>query len=39
MMQLLSPSEQKAWVQVYEKIFASITQHGHKCDANKKTQP
>ena len=26
MMQLLSPSEQQAWVQVYEKIFARITQ-------------
>jgi DNA-binding MarR family transcriptional regulator len=26
MMQLLSPSEQRAWVQVYEKIYASITQ-------------
>jgi len=26
MMSLLSPTEQKAWVQVYEKIFASLTQ-------------
>lgn len=25
MMELLSPSEQKAWVQVYEKIFACVT--------------
>ena len=29
MMRLLSPSEQKAWVQVYEKIFACITQRNH----------
>lgn len=26
MMSLLSPTEQKAWVQVYEKIFACVTQ-------------
>ena len=26
MMRLLSPTEQKAWVQVYEKIFATVTQ-------------
>jgi DNA-binding MarR family transcriptional regulator len=26
MMRLLSPEEQRAWVQVYEKIFASVTQ-------------
>jgi DNA-binding MarR family transcriptional regulator len=26
MMRLLSPAEQKAWVQVYEKIFATVTQ-------------
>jgi len=26
MMGLLSPTEQRAWVQVYEKIFASMTQ-------------
>ena len=26
MMSLLSPAEQKTWVQIYEKIFASITQ-------------
>jgi len=26
MMRLLSPTEQRAWVQVYEKIFASVTQ-------------
>lgn len=26
MMTLLSPSEQRAWVQVYEKIFACVTQ-------------
>ena len=26
MMQLLSPSEQRAWVQVYEKIFACVKQ-------------
>jgi DNA-binding MarR family transcriptional regulator len=26
MMRLLSPSEQRAWLQVYEKIFASCTQ-------------
>jgi DNA-binding MarR family transcriptional regulator len=25
MMRLLSPTEQRAWVQVYEKIFASVT--------------
>jgi len=25
MMRLLSPTEQKAWVQVYEKIFACVT--------------
>jgi DNA-binding MarR family transcriptional regulator len=28
MMRLLSASEQRAWVQVYEKIFARITQTG-----------
>lgn len=27
MMRLLSPGEQRAWVQVYDKIFASVTQH------------
>jgi len=27
MMRLLSPTEQKAWVQVYEKIFATVTQN------------
>ncbi len=26
MMQMLTPDEQKAWVQVYEKIYASVTQ-------------
>jgi hypothetical protein len=26
MMSLLSPSEQEAWVQVYEKIYACVTQ-------------
>jgi DNA-binding MarR family transcriptional regulator len=26
MMQLLSPTEQRAWVQVYEKIYACVTQ-------------
>jgi len=26
MMRLLSPSEQRAWVQVYEKIYACVTQ-------------
>jgi len=26
MMRLLSPTEQKAWVQVYEKIFATVNQ-------------
>ena len=26
MMQLLSPAEQRAWVQVYEKIYACVTQ-------------
>jgi DNA-binding MarR family transcriptional regulator len=26
MMRLLSPSEQRAWLQVYEKIFACVTQ-------------
>ncbi len=26
MMRLLTPSEQRAWVQVYEKIFACVTQ-------------
>jgi len=26
MMRLLTPDEQKAWVQVYEKIFACVTQ-------------
>jgi DNA-binding MarR family transcriptional regulator len=26
MMRLLSPAEQRAWVQVYEKIFACVTQ-------------
>jgi DNA-binding MarR family transcriptional regulator len=31
MMRLLSPAEQRAWVQVYEKIFASITHHPHQC--------
>jgi len=29
MMLLLSPAEQRAWVQVYEKIFACVTQN-HK---------
>jgi DNA-binding MarR family transcriptional regulator len=33
MMRLLSPSEQSAWVKVYEKIFACVTQgkKGPKC--------
>jgi DNA-binding MarR family transcriptional regulator len=35
MMRLLSASEQKAWVQVYEKIFASITRRNDPATQSK----